>query len=562
MEPVYSHRTLLMRIIGPDASPVVIPLREMGRENHRIMPSLPQQSPISSASKARFVVSWWGREVHVWILRKSANDLLNSGHQDVDINQNRKLLKTVVVKGDSNITSATINQEGTLLVVSTAVGVKAFRLEHQNPLKPSDVSLSTVELPQKLTSLGATHVQLSPNSRWLCAVQDGSRVVMAKLDTPEGPDGLLTVQTQIQRLPRLRRNIPRYVLNGGMGSYDRNITQIVFSPDSEMLATSDLAGYLDTWILRGHDGDLQNGTKTEGADDASSSSESDSSDEDDDAVTSAGERWIRNPNAKLLPKLPSAPTVLSFSDDIPQSKASPSTNGVNGDSDSVEDYTLLAITSSWNLLTFHPLQGSLTPWSRRHGRNALPVPVQELLDQAKGALWQGSRVWVYGVSFLFMIDTAQDLPKPVSEPDHPETPSKQGTKRKRTGPISGAGGRMEVGNLAPHQIRKHAAGQWEDIDMDDAPRPDDANSDDEMHDGEGELAQLRNRTDAQAGALEATETGGQRKSWWMTYKYRPIFGIVPLSGKDQPLEVALVERPTWDVEMPEQYFGLEEWEKR
>ena len=94
--------------------------------------------------------------------------------------------------------------------------------------------------------------------------------------------------------------------------------------------------------------------------------------------------------------------------------------------------------------------------------------------------------------------------------------------------------------------------------MDDAPR-DDANSDEEMDEADGELAQLRSRNNTQIGAVEIP---GQRRSWWMTYKYRPIFGIVPLNAADQPLEVALVERPTWDVETPEQYFALEEWEKR
>ncbi|KAF4984770.1 hypothetical protein FZEAL_131 [Fusarium zealandicum] len=538
---------------GPDANPVVVPLKEMGRENHRIMSSLPQQAPLLSAPKARFVVSWWEREVHVWILRQSATAMFNAGGDDVDVNQNRKLLKTIVVKGDSNITSASINHEGTLLVASTATDVKAFRLDHQDPIKPSDVKLSSVELPQKLTSVGATKVQLSPDARWLCAVQEGSQVLMAEID-PLEPATPFTVRQQAQRLARLRRQIPRYILNGGLGSYDRTITHVAFSADSKMLATSDLAGYLDTWILRGEE---SNGAKAE--DDASSSGESDS--EDDDNTSSAVEHWVRNPSAKLLPKLPSATTVLSFSDDVPQAKGS--ANGADASSDHANDYTLLAITSSWTLHTFHPLQGSLTPWSRRHARKDLPAPVQDLLDLAKGVFWQGSRAWIYGVSFLLMLDMAQDLPKPVVESetnDPAATLGKHGLKRKRTGPSTGAGGRMEQGALAPSQVRKHTAGQWEDIEMDDAPRLEDADSGDETDQPDGELAQLRNRHEASNG-LEVAETGGERKSWWMTYKYRPIFGVVPLSSVDQPLEVALVERPTWDVDMPESYFSVEQWRR-
>ncbi|KAH8734593.1 WD40-repeat-containing domain protein [Ilyonectria robusta] len=541
---------------GPDANPVVIPLKEMGRENHRIMSSLPQQPPVLSAARARFVVSWWEREVHVWALRKSATAMFEAGGEDVDVNQNRKLLKTIVVKGDSNITSATINQDGTLLVVSTSASVKAFKLEHQDPIKPSDVKLSSIQVPQKLTGIGASKVELSPNGQWLCAVQEGSRVLLAKVDTLKDSDAPITFQPQLRRLTRLRRHIPRYVLNGGLGSYDRTITHVAFSADSNMLATSDLAGYLDTWVLRGSKEHLQNGAKAEG--DASSSSESDSSEEEDDVVTQAGDQWVRNPNAKLLPKLPSAATVLSFSDDVPQTQNS--VGGADVESDVADDYTLLAITSSWNLFTFHPLQGSLTPWARRHPRHALPTAVQDLLDLAKGVLWQGPRAWIYGVSFLLMIDMAQDLPKPAPVADASENPGKQGMKRKRGGPSSGAGGRMEQGNLAPSQVLKHTAGQWEDVDMEDAPQTEDANSDDDMDEADGELAQLRNHNETES-SLEVAETGGERKSWWMTYKYRPIFGIVPLSTPDQDLEVALVERPTWDVEMPESYFSLEQWER-
>jgi U3 small nucleolar RNA-associated protein 4 len=56
------------------------------------------------------------------------------------------------------------------------------------------------------------------------------------------------------------------------------------------------------------------------------------------------------------------------------------------------------------------------------------------------------------------------------------------------------------------------------------------------------------------------------RRWWHTYKYRDILGIVPLGGgsgdvleeEDQSpsgiLEVAVVERPMWDVELPGRYL--------
>jgi len=514
-----------------------------------MMSNLPQQPPLASAANARFMVSWWDREIHIWSLRKPATELFESGTDDVDINQNRKLLKTIVVKGDCNITSAALNQDGTLLVVSTPIDVKAFRLEHQDPTKPSDVKIHSLELPQKLTRLGATQVKLSPDGKWVLLVQEGSRVLMARITLNANKEGVPAAGIKVQRLARLRRHVPRYIMNGGLGGYDRSVTQAAFSADSKMVAVADLAGYMDTWILRGHEESLRNGQAVDGADDAASSSDSDSSDDEADAID-VGEQWIRNPNAEQLPKLPSAPVVLSFTDDVPGS----------GDASS-DDYTLAAITSSWNVLAFHPRQGALTPWSRRHPRKALPAAVQDLLDLPKGIFWQGSRMWVYGVSFLLMLDMGQDLPMPTADADgSAETQVAQGTKRKRASRTTGAGGKMERENLVPHKVRKHGEEEnYEDINVGETPRAEESDSDDEMADADGELAQLRNN--GSKTVVQSDDTTDERKKWWITYKYRPILGVVPVNRADQPLEVALVERPTWDVDMPDRYFAGHEWEK-
>lgn len=536
---------------GPDSCLVVVPLKEMGRENHRVISNLPQQPPLMSARNARFVVSWWDREVHIWTLRQSADDVLKSSEQQ-SINQNRKLLKTIVVKGDSNIASATISQDGTLLIVSTATDIKAFKLRHNQPLKASDVKISSVSLPAKLTRLGATSVQLSLDEKWLLVVQEGSRVVVAALDSTQDGDGFVI---GTQRVSRLRRDIPRYIRNGGLGSFDRNITNVAFSADSRMIAVADLAGFLDTWVLQPQTGKLTNGTSHEEEDDAASSeSDSDSSeDESPSTSTSSPGKWVKNPKAKLLPKLPASPVALSFSDDVPDEK------------DANDDYTLVAITSAWNVIAFHPRQGSLTPWARRHPRKALPAPVQDLLDIAKGVFWEGSRLWIYGVSFLTMLDLNQDLPlNPTEKSSTDVTQAQRGLKRKRVGPSTGAGGKMERTELKPSQIQKYKEGQWVEIEKSTSPRDegDDSDSDEEMIDGpDNGLAQLRN-AEEDATALAAAANGdGEPAKWWITYKYRPVLGVVPLVTAQGSVEVALVERPTWDVEMQDSYFVAEEWEK-
>lgn len=92
--------------------------------------------------------------------------------------------------------------------------------------------------------------------------------------------------------------------------------------------------------------------------------------------------------------------------------------------------------------------------------------------------------------------------------------------------------------------------------------------------------------------LDATSRkrkGGGEKGpvCWSTYKYRPILGIVPIGvltegdgevvdGNDQRalghgedpsnrrpwgMEVAIVERPLWDIDLPPRYYGDQEWDK-
>lgn len=537
----------------------------MGRENHRTISSLPQQPPIASAPNARFMVSWWDRQVHVWVFRKRATELLDASGDGIDINQNRKLLKSIVIKGDSNITSATVNRSGTLLVVSTTTDVKAFRLTHEDPVKPSDVAITTVELPQKLTHLGASLVKLSPNGRRLCLVQEGSRVLMADIQPSLGAQDSPTSSIELQQLNRLSRGIPPHITNGGLGRYDRSITQADFSPDSEMLAVADLAGYIDTWILLGHgEGpkDGNGGGNGDGdGDDAASSSESDS--EDEEEAVDANKGWIRNPNAKLIPKLASAPTVLSFSDTTIEQFVQPGKPDLGGDGSG--DYVLAAITSSRHIVAFHPRHGSLTAWSRRHPRMHLPAAIQDLLDLPKGVIWQDQRAWVYGVSFLFMLDMSQDLCKPTTDADAPaDSQAAHGTKRKRAGLTTGAGGVNEKENLAPHKVRKHGDNeQYEDMDVGKASRGSESEGEDdeELPDADGELSRLRHDKAEAGGRVEAVVTCAERKKWWITYKYRPILGMVPLNAGDQPLEVALVERPTWEMEMPERYLAGDERER-
>lgn len=502
------------------------------------------------------------------------------------IENNRKLLGRILIKGESNITSASISRDGSLLVVSTVTAIKAFHLTAGADAK-EELKIRKIEVPASIENAGSTLVQLSPNGQWFCWVHEGTKVFMTRIIRDNSADdSQVSIHPRPAKLTRLRRDIPKHVRLGGLGSYDRRVTHVSFSPDSSILATADLAGYVDTWIMR--DGGLYNGANSSENGDASSAASSGSSDSDgeqDDENSASGPRWIRNPKASLFPKLSHSPVVLSFSEDA----LGPSLRGEDAGSD---DYVLLAVTTASRIYTFHPLEGSLTRWSRRNAAWKLPEEISATRDLIKGVVWQGSRVWLHGTSFLFMLDVSLDFTE-QGEEEEESVKQKRSRKRKR-GADSGAGSKMEGAHaLAPQHVRVALAEdgksrEWVDVEMGDADADNsrDGHDDDDDSQDEGEeLQRLRDREHAQqkeAGDSSAGDedgsASGKRRNWWHTYKYRPILGVVPLSSEptiEEPkqangsaskgkkskkaanippgLEVALVERPKWDADMPARY---------
>lgn len=553
--------------LGPDSTPLVLPLRGAGKEYHRALSHLPQAAPLQSAPRARLMISWWEREVQIWQLPKPFKEALKGSTEPDPVNNHKKLGR-ILVKGESNITSATISEDGTLLVVSTASDVKAFKLDL--PQSPGD-SFKVSKANVLATSRGATKVQISPDKNCICWIEEGSKVMVAQIVTVESAAGPSYTIQRPSPLRRLRRDISKYTLLGGLGTYDRSISHVAFSADSKMLAVTDLAGYIDTWILRGPGSKQQNGKGGEDDDDAISSASSEDS-SDDEQAGEQGPQWIRNPRASLMPRLSAQPVCLSFSSQTPGSVAR------NG-GPQADDYTLLAITTSRELFTFNPLRGALSDWSRRNPYVRIPEKFRATRDLVKGALWQGSRVWIYGVSYLCMLDLSVDLtPEMVSSMKEGE--KRQGTKRKRNGTDSGAGGKMEKHSRVPQNVRMVLDAekkQWVEVDMAEADDQqsgsgldDDEDDDDDDEDmGGSELQLMRDQQEANGKGAEKRE---ERTPWWQTYKYRSILGIVPLGtadvehegvGPDEPppLEVALVERPIWEVDLPPRYFGEGELER-
>ncbi|KAI1425149.1 WD40-repeat-containing domain protein [Xylaria sp. FL1777] len=567
---------------GPDATPIVMPLQRAGIEEHRVLSSLPQDPPLQSAYNSRLVISWWDREVSIWRLPNSLGDLVGQPNGGHDVAKNRRLLARVLIKGEANITSASINADGSLLVVSTTSDIKAFHIRPRKGARWDELKISKVELGEGTTALGATKTLISPDSQWVCLVQVGSTVSLLRITQPSSSSEKPIIHPGAIQLQRVKRQVPKYSAMSGLGLYDRTITQAAFSPDSRMLAVADLAGYIDTWILAHQPEKSQNrenGANSVHGDTALDDISSDSDNDDSDAEMEGGIRWRRNPNTPLIPRLQAAPTVLSFSNYIP-SKTTKEGH------DNIDDYTLLVVTSKPEIVLVHPSLGSLTSWSRRNPMSRFPPEFRDIRDLVKGALWSGDRVWLYGNTYLLMIDTKQDLD---SAHEGLATGSElviQGRKRKR-GPDSGAGNKMTIGAVGPTKVSRHTqGGGTEELPVDGpvlhpmeedetSQGAGDSESDDSDDEVQGELALLRGTQ----GKPSQESQPSQGPAFWHTFKYRPILGIVPLgngtegqqngdsmqvalnSTKPRTLEVALVERPLFEMDLPERYFGAGEFER-
>ena len=502
-------------------------------------------------------------------------------------------------------------------------------------LKSGTLKVHKLEAAQAFAELSKRHakmVQFSPDTKWLVTIgADNSIRLYRRSETDEKTLSPIFLETSVE-LKRLRRDSSNTkTKDTSLGSYDRSINRLAFSADSRILAVSDISGFLDTWVIEGQE-DLEQAIDQE-ANPADATEHFDSSDEEgsegDSGTTMFGQHWIQNPAASLLPKLPATPLVLSFRPSTTQVSGT-STSGQVGvhptrhnphphshDLPNGED-RLFVFTAENQIYEFNVLSGKISDWSRRNPTSNLPQEFRDLKDRAKSVVWdlrgQNERIWLYGVSWLWMFDLSQDLPpvtdgqkvRPVSNGSSEEI----SLKRKRAANNeqdtesrpridTGAGSRFsnaELGIGIGSKMRKidgtdGAEGRWVNVDAEQ----------DSFSEGEGgyvlaneldqTLIKLRrgnadtdghlpnhyidNSTDANTSENDNTRFAkmrdGKGPAYWHTYKYRPILGIVSLRGDtgdesaeddDSPLglEVALVERPLFDVDLPPRYFGDQEWD--
>ncbi|EGD89606.1 hypothetical protein H112_03234 [Trichophyton rubrum D6] len=607
---------------GLDTTPVVLPLRELGREHHRKLPNLPQIPQVSSSGASRLLMSWWDREVNIWRV---------AGSFGSDMEQH-KLVGKILFQGDEHLTCAALSRDGTILAAATISEVRLFTLTPDQVDGFPSLRVHKIELPSRLASDGAKNIAISPDCKWLCVLRPNNDIYMAKLTREFETNWILEVLPSSQKLTRLpRQTRVDKPLHGTLGSYDRTVRCITFSGDSRIFACGDLAGYVDVWFLdRRNDAPA---TIKETEDENADSSDEDSDSDDEDSLPS-GVWWKHTPSKAILPRLNSSVLLMTFRPTLEASDTSKSkqasTIPVPHESDlSASDDRLMILTSEHHLTEFNALRGNLSDWARRNPKACMPSEFTIIKDRAMGAIWDVAggrdRLWLYGPAWLWMFDLLQDYP--ASEPQHastsghipPHKRKRQGYEehsvegeRKKKKTNTGAGDRValadtEVG-FGP-AIKKGVGANGTNAElvpiesqMNDNSLPDDEDDDDGDIDelalaNEATLASLRRQqfpgVNGQAlngnhlpnGAEHGNQVAklstpepesdhnaeSHPRQWWSIFKYRDILGIVPLSHNSQstvesadlseaedaksvPLEVVVIERPIWDVDLPGRYI--------
>ncbi|KAL3474721.1 WD40-repeat-containing domain protein [Aspergillus californicus] len=595
---VYETKNLSIVVSGgPDASPVVLPLREFGKEHHRNLPSLPQVPPVVSSPSSRLVMSFWDREVSIWRVSRGPTSL-----HEVPDGQRHRLVGKVMIQGEENITSATLSSDGKILVIATVSSIKVFSVRRRKGDDRGTLRIQKLDTPETISEDGARLVTVSPDSRWLCIVRPNNDICLARVKPASSPQEKTQVMPQLVNLRRAVRHARfEKVSHGTLGGYERTIRCIVFSHNSNILASGDLSGCIDTWTLE--DAEQTTIKKPNTNADADESS----SEDEDDYAAVEGQRWRPIASDSPIPRLKSSVALLSFRPPSPAQSNTILTNGTSASKTISAETRLMAITTEHQLVEFDALQGKLSEWSRRNPRAFLPADFKGVRDRAMGCLWDFSdsreRIWLYGTSWLWMFDLRQDFPSTeelnevvaaeANDASDQQT-QKQSQKRKRSAqdqddddkrkkkPNSGtgAGGQLPLAQSDVFFDSKARAfvgpdaSQGEIVSLGKERPVDEEEEDEEFNENnEIQLARVR-RENAKSGSGDSNQlvsTSTPARRWWFTYKYRGILGIVPLSSKSADLdadtdadadgeasantglEVAVIERPMWDVDLPDRY---------
>ena len=163
--------------------------------------------------------------------------------------------------------------------------------------------------------------------------------------------------------------------------------------------------------------------------------------------------------------------------------------------------------------------------------------------------------WIYGSTWLFGLNVTVDHVGVMAETTSNSVIESTNNYRKRKRGVDGAGGSIKK------DVLEGLVALRNESDTDSQPNGNVSSSKMEIDE------EVEEEEEDYAGALVAGLRGGEmarvegdgRPTWFLTLKYRPILGIVPVGQKEgKPVEVVLVERPLWDLNLPPRFEKIQD----
>ncbi|RMZ87399.1 hypothetical protein DV736_g5374, partial [Chaetothyriales sp. CBS 134916] len=360
------------------------------------------------------------QQIHVYHMAKR-----NQAGQAVEQKKAHSLVGTLQLKGDQDIESAAISEDGNLIVASTSAGVRLFQVRVDTGGSATTLRSRQIDLPASLQRFGARLVGISPNLKWLYAIRMDNTVVVCKV---------LAGATARDK-PRIHRAITKLVVPStrtlptlGGGAYMAGICAAAFSPDSRVIAVGTLGGTIAAWVLTGHEDESGDGASApnseSNSDDDDDSDSDESDDEESDTPTIDSQRWVATPERKVarFPQLDNPITVLTFRPSSSSSALANSNGNSNGNiglhatrrnahpiahEQPATAPQLLAVSADGTVSEVDVYTGRLSEWWRQNSE-ALRVQLGWTKDVMRGCFWdtkkKRQRLWLYGNMVVQMLD--------------------------------------------------------------------------------------------------------------------------------------------------------------
>lgn len=552
---------------GVERTLVINDLNDFMFGSYRKLPITPQSSCVSSVPGGRLVILWDSQVVKIWYV----GELQHLGDEDSQLVavpvQGKKLVCRITMSSDENITSAALSSDGKLLVVSTIVETKIFRLTPISASGNRKKSASTNIIPgtngtpapaaYKVTKLnshdledqGARSLRLierngeiklllvSPESELLIyGLKNNSETNEYGVDLESDPIELSTPKSQLINSDGFGKNTISNI------NYLDSVSHAEVSPNGRFVAVSHFSGVVYLFDI------------TAAFDNPESLTQSTSeNDEDDETPIIEG---------IVLGKFPGLPTAMAFT--------TRDTLVIVTAEVRVFEYSITATAgaaenqSSLSSL----LQAQLTPWSKTNSE-LLPQELTEARDKCRGIFYdpeKPQRLWLWAGTWLAFLDTSVDIPV------------KRIPKRLANGKVAQYGSRRleALGIVADDDTVMEDAEPLETQEPEE-PQPsttsvstpskksrrksktngtvvsnDTVTNNSNSSNGSNNII-INNTSSNGSGIPEVDDSVSVlgRRAFWITYKYRPILFASTFGSK----EMVVIERPVMDLKLPPAFWS-------